>query len=201
MPSMSDSRVDQPALLSRRLQSGEQAAEEELARLFSPRIFAVLLARTRDRQASEDLLQDTLLAVLQELRRGSLRDPEKLVPFVHATARNLANNFIRTRNRRPRETEITEDLHGVSPVDLIEIAEREQAVREALELLDSTDRRILTMTLVDDAKPGRIASELGLNSDLVRQRKSRALRRVSDYVREFVTKRKRATTPHQVNPR
>jgi DNA-directed RNA polymerase specialized sigma24 family protein len=41
------------------------------------------------------------------------------------------------------------------------------------------DRKILQMTLVDGLKPGVIASRLNLNPDVVRQRKLRAIRRVT----------------------
>jgi len=41
------------------------------------------------------------------------------------------------------------------------------------------------MTLVDSLKPGVIAERLGLNPDVVRQRKLRATRRVMEIVREL----------------
>jgi DNA-directed RNA polymerase specialized sigma24 family protein len=38
-------------------------------------------------------------------------------------------------------------------------------------------------TLVEGEKPGEIAQQLGLSSEVVRQRKSRAVKKVSEYIR------------------
>ena len=56
-------------------------------------------------------------------------------------------------------------------------------VRQALEQLDVTDQNILMRTLVGGEKPGEIAQRLGLSSEVVRQRKSRAVKKVSEYIR------------------
>ena len=66
--------------------------------------------------------------------------------------------------------------------DPIEIAEREALVRRALDRLDRTDREILLRTLIEGEKPGVIAEALGLSPEMVRQRKSRAIKKVRDLV-------------------
>ena len=53
----------------------------------------------------------------------------------------------------------------------------------AISSLEPVDRTIQKMTLVDGHKPGVIAERLGLSSDVVRQRKLRAIRRVTELVR------------------
>jgi RNA polymerase sigma factor (sigma-70 family) len=65
----------------------------------------------------------------------------------------------------------------------VEHAERRQQVRDALKRLARDDRRILLFTLVDGLKPGEIAPRLGLTDEVVRARKSRALKRVIEFVR------------------
>ena len=52
----------------------------------------------------------------------------------------------------------------------------------ALTGLNRSDKGILLMTLVDGLKPGEIAYRLGLTAEVVRARKSRALKRVIDRV-------------------
>ena len=71
---------------------------------------------------------------------------------------------------------------------MIEESQRSELVRRALLELDSTDREILMRTLVQGQKPGLIARTLGLDSVVVRQRKSRATRRVAEFVKKAVTK-------------
>ena len=58
-------------------------------------------------------------------------------------------------------------------------------VRRALGILDPTDRRILLMTLVEGLKPGEIGVRLGLTSEVVRARKSRALKKTIDRVKKL----------------
>src|SRR5262245_6369912 len=68
----------QLAALAARVEDGDAAAEETLVVLFEPRIWTLLLARLRDREAARELLADVLLAVLQALRARKLREGERL---------------------------------------------------------------------------------------------------------------------------
>jgi DNA-directed RNA polymerase specialized sigma24 family protein len=61
-------------------------------------------------------------------------------------------------------------------------------VRGALARLNRADRGILLLTLVDGLKPAEIASRLGLTAEVVRVRKSRALKKVVDRVSAMTRK-------------
>jgi RNA polymerase sigma factor (sigma-70 family) len=146
-------------------------------------VFALLVTRTRDREAARDLFQEVMVAITIALRAGQLREPEKLGWFIQGTARNLANNYLRGRFRRQAEDPLPPELAAISVPDAVETSERDAMVRRAVEQLDPTDQNILMRTLVDGEKPGEIAQQLGLSSEVVRQRKSRAVKRVSEYIR------------------
>ena len=180
---MKESSTGDHGRLVDRIRSGDGTAEEELVRFISPRVFAMLVARTRDREAARDLLQDVLIAVLRSVRDGALRNSERLVPFVHGTARNLVNNYFRDKVREPKTEELSGDYATIVNTDAIEATERERVVHQALALVDETDRRIVLLTMVDGLKPGDIAERLGLSSEVVRQRKSRAIKKISEYVK------------------
>lgn len=171
-------------LLAERVHAGDRAAEEEFARLFYPRVVAVLVCRTREPEAARDLAQETLLIALLALRGNTLRDFNKLAPFVLGIARNLASQHARTRvAQRTRESELPPDFVN-SVADAAQAAnrereERESIVRAALEQIESSDRAILLMTLVDGLKPGVIARRMGISSEVVRTRKSRAIKRIA----------------------
>ena len=180
---MNESSTGEHGRLVDRIRSGDGTAEEELVRYFSPRVFAMLVARTRDRETARDLLQDVLIAVLRSVRDGALRDAERLVPFVHGTARNLVNNYFRDKVREPKTEELSDDCAQIVRHDQLEAEERERMVRMALATVDETDRKIVLMTMVEGRKPGDIASQLGLSSEVVRQRKSRAIKKIAEFVR------------------
>jgi RNA polymerase sigma factor (sigma-70 family) len=169
--------ADQSNLVAR-LAQGDPAAESELVEHFTPRIRAMMMARTRDGDLARDLTQDTLIALLQALRQGQLREHDRLAAFAHGIARNICNNFFRTRQREPISTELAEDLAVAAPGDDPEEREKLALLQEGLAELSEGDRQILQMTLADGLKPGEIAERLGLTSEVVRARKSRAQKRV-----------------------
>jgi len=164
--------------LASRIRAGDAAAEEELVRIFSRRVFAMAIVRTRDRELSRELVQDVLMVVIRALRSGAVRETQKIGAFVHGTTLNLIRNRIRQRARRPPCEELDAERLGFDPIPSLERSEIAQRARRAVDALEEADRAILRLTLVEGLKPGEIAARLGLGSDVVRQRKSRALRKV-----------------------
>ncbi len=137
----------------------------------------MMMARIRDGGLARDLAQDGLIALLQALRQGQLRDHERLPAFAHGIARNIVNNFFRNRQREPQSQPLVEEMAAFSASDEEE-QERLALVRKGLTDLSPSDREILKMTLVDGLKPGEIAEKLGLTAEVVRARKSRAQKRI-----------------------
>jgi RNA polymerase sigma-70 factor (ECF subfamily) len=152
-------------------------AEGDLVREFHQGVFLIAYVRTGDREAARDLAQETMLAVIRNLRDGRLLDAEKLPGYVCGTARNLINNHLRTRRRKPEGGPAPEELPAPDCQLEVEESERMFLARRAIARLQPADRLILLLTLVDGMKPGEIAERLGLSSEVVRKRKSRALER------------------------
>lgn len=162
----------------------DPAAEERLVRTYGPRIFVMALVRTGDPEAARDLSQSALVEVLLALRKGQLRDPEKLPGFVSGTARNVINYYLRAQSRAPRSEPLGDDTPGTGLAQGhdLEKAERLALVSRAVARLEPGDQQILRMTLIDGWEPAEIAARLGLSSEVVRQRKSRAVKRVIEVV-------------------
>ncbi len=173
------------ALLAERIHKGDPSAEEEFIQLFSEKIQAMMLTRTRDPEAAGELVQDVLVAVLRALRNGQVREPERLAAFVYGTARNLVSNYLRARGQRPREEQIDLATVPETCAPIPQTSERLDQVREAMRRLDPADRKILEMTLVEGMKPQEIAQQLGLNAGLVRTRKSRAIKKVIENIKKM----------------
>jgi len=171
--------------LADRVRGGEEGAEEEFVIRFHRRVYVMALARTRDPEVAEDLAQEAMLGVLQGLREGRLIDGEKLSGYVRGAAKNLINNHFRVRGRTTVEGVIPEREVGQDDPEQL-VAEREnlEIVERALAELKPDDREILRMTLVDGLKPGEIAARIGLTSEVVRKRKSRACKRLQQVIRK-----------------
>lgn len=147
-------------------------------RSFYGQVFSIALARTRDRDVAADLAQEVLVAVLVAVRAGQLRETEKLPQFISGTARNLANNFLRTRQRRAEvELEFT-DIADVRSAAEAEQNERVRLIEKGLAQLKPDDQRLLLSILVHGAKPADVAAQLGLSSEVVRARKTRAIKKI-----------------------
>ncbi len=165
-----------PAQLCTRILQSDPDAERELVERFLPRVRTMIAVRTSDRDAADELAQDVMLAALCALREGKAREPERLTAFLFGIARNLANDYIRRRSR-DRCEQLTL-AHDVAVSSRAAENERFEDARREIERLDSADREVLTLTLADGLEPAEIASKLGLSPDVVRQRKSRALKRL-----------------------
>jgi RNA polymerase sigma factor (sigma-70 family) len=181
---MQDGNGEGPPGLAEKILAGDRQAEAELVEFFGPRVFAILCARTQDREASRDLLHDALIGILKALRQGELREAGKLPAFVASVARNIAHTHLRGRVRARLSQPIEDDdlatpAHG----DALEAAERQVLVQQALLQLDATDREILTRILAGGQKLTVIARYLGMSQEAVRQRKSRALKKVTEIVK------------------
>src|SRR5262249_2826534 len=135
-------------------------------------------ARVRDREAALDLTQEVLMAALRALREGHLREPEKLPAFIQGTARNIINNFLRTRIRRS-ECPLDEQLPGADPVKELESAERRRLLRREIESYSPTDQQILLWSLVDGHSLSEVATRLKMSHEAVRARKSRLIRKIA----------------------
>ena len=174
--------ADAQSALAARLAAGNAAAEEEFVLLYRPRVLCVLRARLRDWEMARELADEALMGALQALRGGRLKEPSRLSAFVAGTARNVANNHLRARQRQPRPEPLEDEVPGEDPVAAMEEAERLEQVRRAIAALDQVDRAVLDLTLAQGMKPGEIARRLGLSADVVRARKSRAIRKVIEGV-------------------
>jgi RNA polymerase sigma factor (sigma-70 family) len=176
--------------LVRAILKGDLEAEREFALRFMRPVRGMLLALSHDPELTADLLQDVMIEAICSLRRGQLRDPRKLKAFVGAIGRNAVNRHYYRKARKPATVDLPEDLPDLRAMT----GDRDQEERgnlamEAIASLETVDRRILEMTLVEGFKPGKIAIEMSLNPDVVRQRKLRAIRKVIDFVQQMSQKR------------
>jgi RNA polymerase sigma factor (sigma-70 family) len=162
--------------LVERVAQGDRAAEAQLAEYLTPRLRVMMRAKTRDAELARDLTQDAVIEVLKALRRGQLREPGRLIAFVHGVARNVANNYVRTRRDDTGHEPLSDLL--AQPLDEADAHERRDLVMRGLAEISPSDREILDLVLLEGLKPGEIAARMGLAPEVVRTRKSRALKRV-----------------------
>ncbi|MGD0731332.1 MAG: sigma-70 family RNA polymerase sigma factor [Terracidiphilus sp.] len=175
--------ASEEARLALAMGRGDPEAEREFAVRYLPRIRAMMRARLRNSDVAADLVQDVMMESICALRRGRLREPAKLTAFVLAIARNVLYSHFSEAKRLPESLEFPDDLPDLRLAsEDVEVEQRRVLAMHAIAQLDPSDKIILRLTLVEGLKPGTIAKQLGLSSDVVRQRKVRATRRVAEFV-------------------
>ncbi|HZF10993.1 MAG TPA: sigma-70 family RNA polymerase sigma factor [Thermoanaerobaculia bacterium] len=185
-----DPGEESPAALVAHIVAGDGRAE---ARLFSRygRSVAILLDRhTNGRPEAEDLFQDTFRLALEKLRRGELREPEKLPGFLAGIARSLAIEHYRKTARRKTEPDseaiLTAEATGTGQLSELLARENAALVREVIrELGTSRDREILVRFYIAEEDKDRIAADHGLSG----LQFNRVLHRARQRYKELLTAR------------
>jgi len=175
------SDADDDAALARRIigchPKRDAAAEAELCRRLGPRIRLYGLKHLRSEAAAADLMQDVLVMVLQKLRDGAVREPERVASFVLGAARQMVIDGRRSGRRRDRILE-------AFPVDLVPAHEEApelldtQRLGRCLAALPERERAVLVMTFYDDQPADAVAADLGLSAGNVRVIRHRGLERL-----------------------
>lgn len=155
------------AALARRVQAGDAAAETELVERYSRGVHFLLTELTRDPARADDLHQETFRLVLEKVRAGELREPEKLPGFLRQIARNL---FIAEYRKTARRGLEDLDAVAVPPADpapdqLTQVLQAEDArlLRQLLaELRPERDRLVLFRFYLAGEPKERICADLGL---------------------------------------
>lgn len=168
--------------LARRIGDGDPAAEALLVERYRRRVELMILSRTRDRELAADLVQEAMIALLQAVRTDRVAATDRLGAFAYGIARNLVNNHFRASGQAP-QVPILPEMSVHDPVVEIEEEDRRRRVRDELLALEPRDREIVQLTLVEGLKPGEIARLLGMSPEVVRTRKSRAIKRLTARLR------------------
>jgi len=160
--------ADPSVELVRRIVSGDPAAEAELVQRFSRALSFLARRLTRDEAAADDLYQETFRLVIEKVRGGELRQPERLPGFVSSMARNLFIGSARRGTRRQKwhgDSAATETAPDPAPGQLTRLLARERAatVRHVLaELKNDRDREILSRYYIAGEDKEDICRDLDL---------------------------------------
>lgn len=180
MPSPDPDTPPDDAALARRVGQAapeiDAEAETELCRRLAPRVRLYGLRHLRDEAAAADLMQQVMILMIERLRAGTLREPERLASFVFGICRMLVLDLRRGYNRRERLLETYGDAllpPEAPPPDL----DRER-LAHCLECLPERERTVLLLTFYDDLPADTLARELNLSPANVRVIRHRGLARL-----------------------
>lgn len=175
--------VDWAALVSR-IRMGDESAMTELYQIFA-RGIRFYLCRQLGPQELDDKVHDTFLIVVQAVRRGDLREPERLMGFVRTIVRRQVAAYIEEAvHRRKEQAEMDPGVrlvdHGSTPEQNAMDRQRRELVQSVLSRMSSRDREILTRFYLYEQTQEQICEEMSLSETQFRLLKSRAKARFGE---------------------
>ena len=163
---------------------GDREAFARLVDATRSLVSSIALAIVRDADLSRDIAQDVFVAAWRDL--GHLREAESFLPWLRQLTRHRAYHVLRTERRRARrvtygdQSSLTEAARDPAPsVDARLLAEEELRLLDAVlsELPDEV-REVVTLYYLEGESTAHVARLLGLSEAAVRQRLSRARKRL-----------------------
>jgi RNA polymerase sigma-70 factor (ECF subfamily) len=163
---------------------GDEAAMAELYRIFA-RGIRFYLCRQLGSQELDDKVHDTFLIVVQAIRRGELREPERLMGFVRTIVRRQVAAYIEEAvHRRREQAEADSGVHlidhGSTPEQTAMDQQRRELVAGILNRMSNRDREILTRFYLREQTQEQICEEMSLSETQFRLLKSRAKARFGE---------------------
>jgi RNA polymerase sigma-70 factor (ECF subfamily) len=152
-----------------RIRAGDRQAEAELVERYSRGVMIIIRREVHDTVAVEDIYQEGFRIVLEKIRRGDVREPEKLSGFVCGVARNLVIDHFRRATRQENNAVIDEavSIPHPAPDQLQELLRKEKAdlVRQVLKgMSNERDIQALYRFYIADDDKEQICADLGLTS-------------------------------------
>ena len=141
---------------------------------------AVIAARSGERQAVDEIMQEVSVAVLQQ--SAPLKDVSKIAPWLYQVAVRQSLMYRRKHGRRRnlehRYAERNEDIPGrqksINPLDWLIATERRELIRLGMDRLNPKEAEILLLKYTEDWSYQQIADHLGITASAVESRLHRA---------------------------
>jgi RNA polymerase sigma-70 factor (ECF subfamily) len=161
--------------------SGSRTGMGRLAVMTWERLYPVVFRATWNHDVTEDVLQETLLTVIEEV--NSLRDPRRFWPWVH----RIAKNKVKDNHRRSRlQTSSNALLRSQSDAaqvsgDVLDAKIREEKLQQLLDLMEQLSRQyrdVIRLRYYEQLPYTEIASMTNTTPEKVRSRFHRARKRL-----------------------
>jgi len=174
-----DAACPRKGCLIRAAASGNRDASDILFRNLCSPVFHQAQALCRDRADADDLAQSALLILVRRLQE--LRDPRKLLGWTRAVVKNAHRMSLRRSKFAPAQVKNLPDADNVvaatmNPLDRLQAERTLTLVLRGIRSLSPTLRSALEARVLCGKSTAETAKSLGINSDAVKTRLSRARR-------------------------
>jgi RNA polymerase sigma-70 factor, ECF subfamily len=155
----------------RRLRTGDSLAEWHFATYFSEMLLIKLRARRLQPADIEDARQETITRALVAVRtEGTLRQPERLGPFVNSICNNVLLELDRKKKRTPTADEDIPEVQDSTPDPEQELVSKEtcELVRKILKSMPDKDARVLRAVFLEEKDREEVCREFDVGREYIR---------------------------------
>ena len=152
-----------------RLAAGDPAIERHFSLYFGDLLSLKLRVRIRSAQLIEDIRQETLLRVIQIVRKRGVEHPERFGAFVSAVCNNVLMEQVRAESRH--ESSENEREPADEAIDLNAPLVNQQRMRQVATVLDELpdkDRELLRLFFLEDRDRAELCSRFGVTEEYFR---------------------------------
>ncbi|MBK86434.1 MAG: RNA polymerase subunit sigma-24 [Flavobacteriaceae bacterium] len=159
--------------------SGEENALSDLIYRHQSRLYGFIFSKIQDRDAAEDVFQDTFIKVIRTLKLGNYNEQGKFLPWVMRIAHNLVIDYFRKNNRMPKfknkgDFDIFSVLYDLDPNVEHQIVDSQitEHLRNLLNRLPDEQQIVIKMRIYQDMSFKEISENTGvsINTALGRMR-------------------------------
>lgn len=126
-------------------------AFDEFYQMTKKQVFFSIVTIIKDENLVEDLMQDAYLKFLNQIDK--VDDSKNVIAYLSRIARNLAIDLYQTRKKEILSDEVFEELIDENPNQEYE----QEDIFKMLDLLDESERDIITLHVINDLKFREIA--------------------------------------------
>ena len=159
--------------------SGDENSLSVLINRHQSRLYAFIFSKIQDRDATDDVFQDTFIKVIHTLKRGKYNEQGKFLPWVMRISHNLIIDYFRKNKRLPKfknkgDFDVFSVLSDDSPNAENKIVKSQitDHVRILLEELPEDQKMVIKMRIYQDMSFKEISenTNVSINTALGRMR-------------------------------
>jgi len=171
--------LDLDAQLVKRYRNGDELALQQLIIKHQTRVKGFIFSKVKDRDATEDIFQDTYIKVIKSLRKGAYNEEGKFLHWVMRIAHNLVVDFFRKEKKLPKQPNNSDyDIFSLISDDSLHTEQRmvksqiDIEVKALVTRLPKDQQEVVQMRMYRDMSFKEIADNTGvsINTALGRMR-------------------------------
>ena len=165
-----------------KIEEGDESALDFLYKKYYRMMTKLVLTNSGTEDEARDIYQDALIVFWEKAKSGKLVLTSKISTFIYSICLNLWRKELERKSRLSNEEKDDVDYQD------LETRERNRIIRECIDELGDTCRRILMYYYFDGYSMNDIAEKLGYaNTDTAKTKKYKCKKRLDDLVKTKYT--------------